>query len=266
MNLLYLSNDVPLWLLTLLLVLVACGYAIGLMLGTRFRYGVDRLSLNNEVAGFKFAVVGVFYAVLLAFVVVAVWEDFRQTEATVRDEAKAAVDLHRITFALPAEAGDEIRKHLIAYTKDVREHEWRTMAVGEPSDVVVKDLDRLTKAIFTVNPATWQELALYQDALRLLAVMTDNRNERLDSASGSVPGILWIVLIVGGLITLGFPAFFASTNVGAQVLMTASLAVLVAIALLLAIVFDYPFTGAVQVSSLPFEHALREMPSVWPPP
>ena len=33
------------------------------------------------------------------------------------------------------------------------------MAVGEPSDVVVKDLDRLTKAIFTVNPATWQELA-----------------------------------------------------------------------------------------------------------
>ena len=96
--------------------------------------------------------------------------------------------------------------------------------------------------------------------------MTDNRNERLDSASGSVPGILWIVLIVGGLITLGFPAFFASTNVGAQVLMTASLAVLVAIALLLAIVFDYPFTGAVQVSSLPFEHALREMPSVWPPP
>ena len=63
---------------------------------------MDRLSLNNEVAGFKFAVIGVFYAVLLAFVVIAVWEDFRQTEATVRDEAKAAVDLHRITFALPA--------------------------------------------------------------------------------------------------------------------------------------------------------------------
>ena len=107
MNLLYLSNDVPLWLLTLLLVLVACGYAGGLMLGTRFRYGVDRLSLNNnQVAGFKFAVVGVFYAVLLAFVVVAVWEDFRQTEATVRDESEGG-RRHRITFALPAEAGDE---------------------------------------------------------------------------------------------------------------------------------------------------------------
>jgi hypothetical protein len=266
MSLLSISHDVPLWMLTLLIILGASAYAIGLMLGTRFLYGVDRLSLNNEVAGFKFAVIGVFYAVLLAFIVVAVWEDFRNTEATIRDEAKAAVDLHRITFALPGEAGADIRKHLVAYTEDVREYEWPAMAVGQSSDVVAGDLDRLTKAIFSVNPATSQEMALYQDALRLLARLTDNRNERLDSADGSVPGILWFTLIVGGLITLGYPAFFGSTNVLAQVLMTASLAVLVAIALLLGLVFDYPFTGDVQVSSLPFAQALRQMPAVWPPP
>lgn len=266
MSLLSLSHDLPLWVLTLLLILAACGYAIGFMLATRHLYGVDRLSLNNEVAGFKFAVIGVFYAVLLAFVVIAVWEDFRQTESTVRDEAKAAVDLHRITFALPGQAGAGIRKHLIAYTKDVREDEWPAMALGEPSDVVAKHLDRLSKAVFSVNPATSQEMALYQDALRLLARITDNRNERLDSADGSVPGILWFVLIVGSLITLGYPAFFGSTNVLAQILMTAALAVLVAIALLLGLVFDYPFTGDVQVSSLPFKQALREMPAVWPPP
>ena len=42
------------------------------------------------------------------------------------------------------------------------------MAVGEPSDVVIKDLDRLSQAIFAVSPKDWQELALYQNALRLL--------------------------------------------------------------------------------------------------
>ena len=263
---LHVLHDVPLWVTALVLIVGAALYAMGLMLVTRMLYGVDRLSLNNEVAGFKFAVIGVFYAVLLAFVVIAVWEEFRQTEASVRNEAKAAIDLHRVTFALPAEAGTEIRKHLIAYTKDVREHEWPTMAVGEPSDIVVKDLDRLSKSVFNVNPASWQELALYQDALRLLAVMTDNRNERLDSANGSMPGILWFALIVGGLITLGYPAFFGSTNLLAQVLMTASLAVLVAIALLLGLAFDYPFTGEVQISSYPFDQAVRQMPSLWPPP
>jgi len=266
MHLLHLVHDVPLWVTALLLTIGAAVYSIGLMLVTRTIYGVDRLSLNNEVAGFKFAVIGVFYAVMLAFIVIAVWEDFRKTEAAVRDEAKAVVDLHRITFALPVEGGAEIRKHLIAYTNDVREHEWTTMAVGEPSGVVVKDLDQLSRAIFDVSPQSWQELALYQDALRLLAVMTDNRNERLDSSDGSMPGILWFVLIVGGLITLGYPAFFGSTNLVAQILMTAALAELVALAMLLGLAFDYPFTGEVHISVVPFDQALRQMPPNWPPP
>jgi len=259
-------HDVPIWVTALLLTIGAAVYSIGLMLVTRTIYGVDRLSLNNEVAGFKFAVIGVFYAVMLAFIVIAVWEDFRKTEEAVRDEAKAVVDLHRVTFALPVAGGAEIRKHLIAYTNDVREYEWATMAVGEPSDIVVKDLDRLSRAIFDINPQSWQELALYQDALRLLAVMTDNRNERLDSSGGSMPRILWFVLIVGGLITLGYPAFFGSTNLVAQILMTAALAELVALAMLLGLAFDYPFSGEVHISAYPFDQALRQMPPNWPPP
>ena len=93
MTLLHLMHDVPLWVTAVLLTAGAAIYSIGLMLLTRTAYGVDRLKLNNEVAGFKFAVIGVFYAVMLAFVVIAVWEDFRKTEDAVRDEAKAVIDL-----------------------------------------------------------------------------------------------------------------------------------------------------------------------------
>ena len=41
-------------------------YSVGLMLLARRKWGIDRLKLNNEVAGFKFSVIGVLYAVLLA--------------------------------------------------------------------------------------------------------------------------------------------------------------------------------------------------------
>src|SRR5262245_17629533 len=143
--LLHLTHDVPLWKPALILTLGAAVYSIGLTLLARWLYGIERLKLNNEVAGFKFAVVGVFYAVMLAFVVIAVWEDFRKTEEAVRDEAKAAVDLHRLSFALQSEGGAEIRKQLLAYLNDVREHEWATMAVGEQSDAVLADLDRLSE-------------------------------------------------------------------------------------------------------------------------
>lgn len=253
-----LTHDVPLWVQGVIITIVAEIYAVGLMLLTRYRYGVSRLSLNNEVAGFKFAVVGVFYAVMLAFVVIAVWEDYRDTEAAVRDEAKATVDLFRVAEALPEE-GSEIRENLVRYVKDVRDHAWGTMALGQRSDVVTGDLKRLNEAVFALKPKDQRETALYHHALVLLAVISDNRNERIDSADGSVPTILWFVLIVGSLITLGYPAFFAASNVMAQVLMTASLAALVAMSLLLGLAFDFPFTGDPHISEAPFDDALRQM-------
>jgi len=256
--LLALMHNTPLWLIGLVVIVAAEIYAVGLMLLTRYWYGVSRLSLNNEIAGFKFAVVGVFYAVMLAFVVIAVWEEYRGTEDAVRDEAKAAVDLYRVALALP-DQGDDIRKHVVLYVDDVRSKAWETMALGERSEAVAEQLRALNQAVLDLEPKDQKEAVLFQHALDLLTLITDSRNERLDSSDGSVPTILWFVLLVGGLITLGYPAFFAASNVGAQILMTASLAALVALSLLLGLAFDFPFTGNPHISKEPFADALLQM-------
>jgi hypothetical protein len=99
-----------------------------------------------------------------------------------------------------------------------------------------------------------------------MTVIHDNRNERLDNADGSVPTALWLVLLAGALITLGYPSFFGTSNLAAQILMTASLAALVALTAFVAIALDYPFTGDVQISRAPFEQSLQEMPQQEPPP
>jgi hypothetical protein len=171
-----------------------------------------------------------------------------------------------VTYALPVQGGSDIREHLNTYIDGVQEDEWPSMALGEASDTVAEELNKLSAAIFSVQPKDRRELALYEHALRLLTVIADNRNERLDSANGSVTSILWFVLIAGAIITLGYPAFFASSNVVAQVLMTAALAVLVALSLLLCLAFDFPFTGNPHISDAPFEKAQTQMPPNWPPP
>ncbi|HEY2132089.1 MAG TPA: hypothetical protein VGH36_03805 [Acetobacteraceae bacterium] len=77
----------PLWISGLILVGLT---TIVAMLGpvcVRRRIGLDRLAINNEVAGFKFATIGVLYAVLLAFTVILVWERFSDAEADVAQEA-----------------------------------------------------------------------------------------------------------------------------------------------------------------------------------
>ncbi len=256
--LLYLMRDTPLWLIGFIVTVIVVGYAVGLMLLTRFQFGADRLKENNEVAGFKYAVVGVLYAVLLAFVVIAVWEDYSQTENSVRNESKAAIDLYHVALALP-EKGAEIQTAIRRYTQSVYDNSWGAMAVGGRSERVARDLEALNKAILEQEPDNAKEQVLFQHALDLVTTITDNRNERLDSANGSVPGVLWFVLLVGGLVTLGYPAFFASSNLYAQILMTGSLAALLALTLFLGLAFDFPFTGDPHISKASFADALLQM-------
>ena len=71
-------TSLPLWLSGLLVVGLPTALAmVGPVLVRRY-VSLERLTTNNEVAGFKFAAVGVLYAVLLAFAVIVVWERFSE--------------------------------------------------------------------------------------------------------------------------------------------------------------------------------------------
>ena len=75
---------------------------------------LDRLTPNNEVAGFKFATVGVLYAVLLAFVVVVVWEKFTNAESDVSREAGAAATIYRLIEGIDGELRPTLRNGMTA--------------------------------------------------------------------------------------------------------------------------------------------------------
>ena len=85
----YFLSSLPLWILIALIVVLPTALAMCAQLLIRRWVGVDRLAKNNEIAGFKFATVGVIYAVLLAFTVVVVWEKFNDAELAVAEEAGA---------------------------------------------------------------------------------------------------------------------------------------------------------------------------------
>jgi len=254
-----LINQMPVWLVLSLVVGLAVIFSVSLQLLFRRWVGVETLSLNNEVAGFKFAVVGVSYAVLLAFVMVVVWEDFRGTEAAVRNEAKALSDLHQISFALPDESSALIRGQIFDYAELVRSQEWQTMSLGLESPQVEQALNRLTRQITNVEPVTLQDQSLYARALHLWSRIADNRLERIDGAQGTIPAVLWVVLVVGGLITLSYTSFFASPSTLAQILMTAGLAATVALIFWVSLALNFPFSGQLRISSAPIDEAIRQM-------
>ncbi len=77
-------------------------------------------------------------------------------------------------------------------------------------------------------------------------------------AAGTVPGVIWIVLFGGALLTVSFTFFFGAANLGAQSLMAGALALLIFSGLFVIVVIDHPFAGTVKVEPKVLSSVLRD--------
>src|SRR5471030_908329 len=100
----------PLWLAAIVLVGIAALVSTLGPLAVRRRVGVEQLRANNEVAGFKFATVGVIYAVLLGFAVIVVWQKFSDAENDVALEAGTAATIYRLAGGIGGDTGSAVRE------------------------------------------------------------------------------------------------------------------------------------------------------------
>ena len=212
---------------------------------------------HNDVAGFIFATIGVIYAVLLAFVVFAVWDRFSKADDAVSSEAAALVTVYRDAQVLPPPQRHAAQQALISYARTVPAKEWSshgTLVAHTTPD----PLNPVWAAFRAVKPTTTlgegQLLAAEVDIHQLEVL----RHQRHLGQEASLPWIFWPVLIAGALITVGFALAFSIENGATHAVLTAVLAGCVASILFLIFGLDHPYTGMMHVSNQPFEHAILQ--------
>ena len=245
----------PLWALILAVVVVPTAIAIGFQVFIRWRVGVDRLERNNEVAGFMFAAVGVVYAVLLAFVVIAVWEKFSEGQTSVARESAAAAALFHYAEGAEPEAA-KFHDRLIDYLKLTIEKDWPAMAADTEDRETTLALDALYRAAMALNRTGTRSTADMSEVFTQIDNLTLARQVRLHLATGLVPDVIWIALFVGAGLTVYFALFFGSPNELAQLAMTATMSILLTSGLVVIISLDHPFSGPVHISPELIERAL----------
>src|SRR3712207_6596738 len=99
---------------------------------------------HNDVAGFIYAVLGVIYAVLLALVVIAVWEEFGRARVTVEGEANALAEIFWLAHRLPEPEGRHLQELTRSYAEEVVEEEWPLMAQGRT--LLMEDTREVTRS------------------------------------------------------------------------------------------------------------------------
>jgi hypothetical protein len=223
---------------------------------------INELEQHTDVAGYVYAVIGVIYAVVLALVVIAAWEEYRGAREAVANEASAVLNLARAANGWPAGDRNQVESALIAYARQVVDEEWPAMARGDfgpTADTVT--VNRIWQALNKADASAATKSASYEVALQQLDYLSEARGDRLLLGQEGLPMSMAVILIIGAVVTIGFAYLFAVDNGRLHALMITSLAVLVVLLLLLQFQLGQPFEGVSAIEPTAMELVLAEIDS-----
>ena len=249
-------------------VLVVCGACLAAVVGLMVVQRLVPVTIRkeyNDVAGFVYAVLGVIYAVLLALVVIATWEEFGRARVTVESEANALAEIFWLAHRLPEPEGRELQELCRAYAEEVVNVGWPLMEQGRTPSLERSQetsrawvlIDEIRATLQGYEPRTVAGQELYAEGLDQVQRLADARRTRLVAAEEGLPSVLWVVLIAAGIVVVGFAYLFGMENTGAHALMVVALAGVIALVLFTIAAMEHPFSGGARVGPEAFELVLN---------
>ena len=231
-------------------------FALAGLYVVRKKYSAEVLKENHEVAAIIFNAFGLFYGVLLAFVVFVTWSGYDEATKNLQLEANEVADIFHLTQVFPEPSGEKIRQTLLAYVTSVYDDELKRMAQGEISLHSNQAMINLISEFYQLDEKAVPNREIYAEALKRFNNLAEYRRLRIFAGNDTVPPVIWLVLLVGSVISISYTYFFGMKNIRAQYLIAASLTVTITMILFLIYVLDHPFTGTSRVSAEPLKQVM----------
>jgi hypothetical protein len=234
------------------------GAVLFLFLVTRASTAPSRKE-SNDFTGAVVAVIGTTYAVILAFTLSGVWNMFQQAQANEEQEANALVNVFRIASALDDPSAKQIQELCVRYADNALQREWPAMQNEQlpmENGQIINQLWMLAGQIQA--RARPDAIAAYQ-LMEELRGLTQYRRIRAMQNREALPGILWAVLIAGGIITVAAACFFGVPNFRFHLLQVLVLSFLISLVLVAIADIDEPYQGPVRVQPEGFRNAVRTL-------
>ena len=219
---------------------------------------------HNDVLVPIFLTTGTIYAVFLAFIVVAVWEDYGVAHTNIADEASALTTIYRASTGMDKATGDELRGLVREYTEAVVKEEWKIQAeTGGASNTARTAGLNMYRLFGHLEPAVRQsDTAIDQAIIGLINQVQADRNRRTLQAAESVSPVIWLAVIGGGAAVVMMSFFLYMDRAWPQVIVASTMSLLIALLLSITYLLSHPFNGPMALEPEPFEHSLSVYQSV----
>jgi hypothetical protein len=231
----------------------------GLALVYRF-VEVPLLQAHYGATGAIYAALYVMFGISLGFSLLLVWQQYEDAKLTVDAEAAAVERIYWLAENYPDPQRSNVQELAVSYAQGEVQEEWPLMGKGRVSPHAEQRARQLARAVRELSPKTGVQSALYADALGRVDVLRENRGLRTTEVREGIPSVVWVVMVSGALITVGFTYLFAMRSFKLHAVATGALTVVVVLLLLFTVgVLDHAYDGDVRVGPGAFELALKQM-------
>ncbi|MCE7079277.1 DUF4239 domain-containing protein [Streptomyces sp. ST2-7A] len=251
------------WLVLSLAVAATCGLVLLVGWWHGRREGDEEPFEAPAVIDYMIMMIGVVYAIVLGLAIAGVWEERSAAEDWVRQEAQALHEVGVRAAVLPDDVRDRVRGDVDAYVRHTVEVEWPRMVeeeeLTERGEILLERLREGVLGYTPESPVVSQERAAMMDRL---AAVSEARTARAQSAESTMPGVVWVGLLVGGLVVVGLIFTLRIRRSARELLLSALFSALIGFLLYLIWHFDSPFarglTDSTEAFELLFPHVLGD--------
>ena len=231
-----------LWLAVLIIVGAAAVSAAGILIvrrsapeGTYFKDPIPAAAV--------YTVVGTAYMVIVAFVFFVAFESYGGAKSDAEEEATATLAMFHIALPFSPTVRAQLQGQVICYAREVVDQGWPAMREGKGSPAVDARVTALEETAARITLEGEKQLAAYDHWFALNEERRKGRQGRIGQASGLVPPVLWVILIVGAVVVIASVVLFADPREAwvTQAAMIAAVAVIVASGLVLVRFLDRPY-------------------------
>ena len=182
-------------------------------------------------------------------------------------EANALAEIFWLAHELPEPQGPRLQELARSYAEEVVHKEWPLMAQGNKTGLEQEAgtpagwdlIDDIRATLHGFEPHTKAEEQLRAEGLDQVGRLGDARRTRLIASEAGIPGILWAVLIFGGMAAVGFTYLFGLQSTWAHRLMVVTLAAVIGLVLFTIGALGHPFEGGARIGPGFFELVLQRI-------
>jgi hypothetical protein len=238
--------------------LLFCATFIGITwLGTLLFHPLLRRLLHpkgpsNEVIMHVASNFGVFYAVLLGLLAIMTFEANKKLIDNIGRETASLSALYHTADGYPNPLRGDLKGKLRDYTRYVIDKDWPAHRKGLVPMGGEHRLNALRQAVLSFEPATKTQEVLQREMLDYLNAMTMSRELRLLGVTEAIPGVLWLTVVLGALLTIAF-VWMLHMGLSSQLLLGAAAAFFLGLIFFLIYAMDHPLKGAVGLPPHAFE-------------